>query len=73
VIGRCADLERFFRGEIDPGMFPHEQHVRMGFEILRRCDFAETVHLYSRALRAMAEPGHRHRTAHIRVAGCAHS
>jgi len=55
VIGRCADLERFVRGEIDPGMFPHEQHVRMGFEILRRHDFAETVHLYSRALRTMAE------------------
>jgi hypothetical protein len=36
-------------------MFPHEQHVRLGFEMLRRHDFAETAHLYSRALRAMTQ------------------
>ena len=52
---RCTDLERFVRGDADIRAFPHEQHVRMGFELLRRHDFAETAHLYSRALRAMAE------------------
>lgn len=52
---RATDLERFVRGDADPGMFPHEQHVRMGFEILRRHDFAESAHLYSRALRAMTQ------------------
>jgi hypothetical protein len=50
---RCADLERFVRGEIDAAAFPHREHVRMAFEMLRRHDFAESVWLYSRALRAM--------------------
>ena len=47
------DLERFVRGEADPARFPHREHVRMAFEMLRRHDFAEAVLLYSRALRAM--------------------
>jgi len=48
-----AQLARFARGEIDPGMFPHREHLRMGFEMLRRHDFAETAYHYSFALRAM--------------------
>lgn len=51
----CPDLERFERGEIDAASFPHREHVRMAFEMLRRRDFAETVLHYSRALRAMAQ------------------
>ncbi|HEY0766520.1 MAG TPA: hypothetical protein VGD47_01070 [Steroidobacteraceae bacterium] len=47
------DLERFVRGEVDAADFPHHEHVRMGFEMLRRHDFAETVWHFSRALRAM--------------------
>ena len=49
----AADLERFQRGESDAGNFPHREHVRMAFEMLRRHDFAETAWLYSRALRLM--------------------
>jgi len=49
----AADLERFVRGEADAANFPHREHVRMGFEMLRRHDFAETAWLYSRALRLM--------------------
>jgi hypothetical protein len=48
-----ADLERFARGEADAAQFPHREHVRMAFEMLRRHDFAETVLHYSRALRTM--------------------
>jgi hypothetical protein len=48
-----SDLERFVRGEVDPAAFPHCEHVRMAFEMLRRHDFAETVLHYSRALRAL--------------------
>lgn len=48
-----ADLERFVRGEADAANFPHREHVRMAFEMLRRHDFAETAWLYSRALRLM--------------------
>jgi hypothetical protein len=47
------ELLRFMRGEIDPRAFPHDEHVRMGFEMLRRHDFAETCLHYSAALRAM--------------------
>src|SRR5437016_12671542 len=49
----CPELERFVRGEIEPGAFAHREHVRMAFEMLRRHDFAETAWHYSRALRAM--------------------
>jgi hypothetical protein len=49
-----AELERFVRGEVDPRNFPHREHVRMAFEMLRRHDFAETVWHFSRTLRAMA-------------------
>ena len=48
-----AGLECFMRGEVDAARFPHREHVRMAFEMLRRHDFAETVWLYSRALRLM--------------------
>ena len=50
----CPELERFVRGEIDASAFPHREHVRMAFEMLRRHDFAETVWHFSRTLRAMA-------------------
>jgi hypothetical protein len=50
----CPDLVRFVRGEIAAADFPHREHVRMAFEMLRRHDFAETVWLFSWALRAMA-------------------
>jgi hypothetical protein len=46
-------LREFVRGEVDPRDFPHREHVRMGFEMLRRHDFVETAYHYSAALRAM--------------------
>lgn len=51
----CPELERFVRGEIPAAEFPHREHVRMAFEMLKRHDFPETVLHYSRALRAMTE------------------
>jgi hypothetical protein len=54
MIPECPDLERFVRGEIDAAGFPHREHVRMAFEMLKRHDFAETVWHFSRTLRAMA-------------------
>lgn len=67
MIEPCTDLEAFTRGEADPRKFPHEEHVRMGFELLRRHDFAETAHLYSRAVRAMAERAGRPEVFHQTV------
>jgi hypothetical protein len=55
VAADCPDLERFVRGEMPAASFPHREHVRMAFQMLRRHDFAETVLHFSRALRAMAE------------------
>jgi len=49
----CTDLARFIRGEVDPGKFPHREHVRMGFEILHRHDFAAAAFHYCQALREM--------------------
>ena len=54
MLPECPELARFVRGEIDPAQFPHREHLRMAFEMLRRHDFAESVWLFSRALRAMA-------------------
>ena len=53
MLPECPDLERFVHGEIRPADFPHREHVRMAFEMLRRHDFAETAWLFSRALRDM--------------------
>ena len=53
MAAECPDLERFLRGEIDAAGFPHREHVRMAFEMLRRYDFAESVLHFSRSLRAM--------------------
>lgn len=50
----CPELERFVRGEIAAADFPHCEHVRMAFEMLRRHDFAESVWLFSKTLRMMA-------------------
>jgi hypothetical protein len=49
-----AGLARFMRGDADPAGFPHREHVRMAFEMLRRHNFSETAHHYSLALRTMA-------------------
>jgi len=49
----CPELERFVRGGIPAAAFPHREHVRMAFGMLKRHDFPETVLHYSRALRAM--------------------
>lgn len=49
----CPDLERFIRGELDPRTFSHHEHVRMGFEMLRRHEFCLAALSYSQALRRM--------------------
>jgi hypothetical protein len=63
----AAELAAFLRGEIDPAAFPHREHVRMGFEMLRRHNFSETAHQYSKALRTMAERAGRPEAFHQTV------
>jgi hypothetical protein len=48
-----TDLAQFIRGEVDPGRFPHREHVRMGFEMLQRYNFEQAALHYCGALRAM--------------------
>ena len=50
----AEELERFLRGQVAAADFPHREHVRMAFEMLRRHEFTETALHYSKALRAMA-------------------
>jgi hypothetical protein len=50
----AEELRRFLRGEIEAADFPHREHVRMAFELLRRHEFTETALHYSRAVRTMA-------------------
>jgi len=59
-----AALTRFAEGDCDPANFPHREHVRMGFEMLRRHSFPETVLHFSHALRKMAIRGGRPEAYH---------
>jgi hypothetical protein len=63
----CPELARFMRLEILPGEFPHREHVRIAFEMLKRHDFPETVLHFSRTLRAMAEKAGRPEAFHQTV------
>jgi hypothetical protein len=54
VSAKTVTLERFMRGEVAAADFSHRQHVQMGFEILARYDFAESVLHFSHTLRDMA-------------------
>jgi hypothetical protein len=69
MVTDAPELGRFVRGEIPAATFPHREHMRMAFEMLKRHDFPEAVMLYSRALRAMTEkagkPGAFHQTVTI--------
>lgn len=41
-------------GALDPAMFPHREHVRLGYEMLGRYPFGEAVARFSRGLRLLA-------------------
>lgn len=60
----AADLATFVRGDCDPANFPHREHLRMAFEMLRRHSFPETALHCSRALRMMAARGGRPEAYH---------
>jgi len=48
------ELRALEEGKIDPTAFPHREHVRLGFEMLRRHSFAEAAARFARGLRAIA-------------------
>lgn len=47
-----GDLES---GRLDPEQFPHREHVRLGFEMLRRYSFAEAALRFGNGLRRLTE------------------
>jgi hypothetical protein len=46
-------------GTLDPAVFPHREHVRLGYEMLGRYPFGEAVARFSLGLRLMAAKGGR--------------
>ena len=46
-------LSAFLRGEIDNSNFHHDDHVRIGFEILRHHTFGDAAAAVSRSLRSI--------------------
>lgn len=48
-----AELGRFEAGEIDPAGFRHRDHIRLGFEMLRRYPFTEAAHRFAGGLKSM--------------------
>ena len=51
-------------GALDPAMFPHREHVRLGYEMLGRYSFGDAVARFSRGLRLMAAKGGRPEVYH---------
>src|SRR5438128_1830676 len=53
-------------GALDPAMFSHREHVRLGYEMLGRYPFGEAVARFSRGLKLLAakagRPEHYHET-----------
>jgi hypothetical protein len=47
-------LLAFETGTLDPAMFPHREHVRLGYEMLGRYPFGEAVDRFSQGLRMLA-------------------
>ena len=47
------DLARFLEGGVDAGNFPHREHVRMAYALLRRHEFTDAAWRYAKALRGI--------------------
>ena len=66
---RSPELDAFLDNAVKPEDFHHADHVRVAFEILRRCDFAEAALAYSAGVKRIAaragDPGAYHATITI--------
>ncbi len=47
------DLARFLAGALAAGDFPHREHVRMAYALLRRHEFTDAALRYANALRGI--------------------
>jgi len=48
------ELHAFETGALDPAQFPHSEHVRLGFEMLRRYSFGEAIGRFSSGVKLLA-------------------
>jgi hypothetical protein len=48
------DLARFLEGRVEAADFPHREHVRMAYALLRRHEFTDAAGRYANALRDIA-------------------
>jgi hypothetical protein len=51
-------------GALDPAMFPHPEHVRLGYEMLGRYRFGEAVNRFSHGLKLIAAKNGRSEVYH---------
>jgi hypothetical protein len=61
IARELLDLED---GRLDPKQFPHSEHVRLGFEMLRCYSFPEALVRFSKGLRKLAIKGGRPEAYH---------
>ena len=47
------ELKALETGALDPSKFPHQEHVRLGYEMLSRHSFGEAISRFSRGLRLL--------------------
>src|SRR3954466_7118466 len=47
----AADLRALEAATLDPSRFPHAEHVRLGYEMVRRYPFGEAVSRFSNGLK----------------------
>jgi hypothetical protein len=60
----AEELYALEMGKLDPALFPHREHVRLGYEMLARYPFSEALARFSRGLRRMAAKGGRPEVYH---------
>jgi hypothetical protein len=48
------EIRAFEAGALDPVQFPHSEHIRVGYEMLGRYSFGETICRFSRGLKLLA-------------------
>jgi hypothetical protein len=63
-VGTDEELLALETGALDPAMFPHPEHVRLGYEMLGRYPFGEALTRFSRGVRLLAAKGGRPEVYH---------
>ena len=48
------EIRRFESGKVDPAQFPHSEHVRIGYGMLRLYSFGEAIARFSSGLKLLA-------------------